>query len=596
MATQPAQHSDYRTCDVTGFKVHKPAQRLFTINAVTAVSFLAIGGVMALLIALTRWQEVQLLGSEMFYRLVSAHGATMLVFWIVFFEVAGLHFAGTVLLNTRLIAPKLAWFNYGLMAVGALLAEYMMLSGQATVMFTAYPPLEAHPAFYLGVILFAVGALVASCHFIANIVAAKMRGDVTGSVPLVVYAFLSAAILAVFTLLSGAMAFVPLFLSSIGLLHGVDPAMYRLLYWGFGHGAQQVNLAAMIGCWYALASLTTGARPVHEGISRIAFLLYILFIQLGSIHHLLVDPGLGTSNRIMNTSYFMYLATLASLIHAFSIPAAVESAQRRNGFTKGIFGWLRNAPWKEPGFSSLAISFTLFGFLAGVTGVLMGTMQLNMLIHNTLFVPGHFHQTVVIGTTLSFMGLAYYIVPLVTKRQLLGKRLASWQPYIYAFGLLLLTLGMQLGGKQGLPRRVWDITYDNARIPTDIFQTPTVDFALAALGIGAIIAVIGGGMFVGIMVATVFFGKRVDNPVNGLRVFSPQGGLVGSSPLESAAEVSATEEKPEAKPGNHRGRHNGADGHVASPGTLVLIYTFLAWFILWYGVAFFNLSKVWPVG
>lgn len=576
---------------MTGFKVHKPAQRLFTINAVTAVSFLALGGVMALLIALTRWQDVHLLQSaEMFYRLLSAHGATMLVFWIVFFEIAGLHFAGTVLLNTRLIAPKLAWFTYGLMAVGAIAAEYYMLTGQATVMFTAYPPLEAHPNFYLGVILFAVGALVACSHFIANVVAAKMRGNITGSVPLVVYAFLTAAILAVFTLLSGAMAFVPLWLASIGLLHGVDPAMYRLLYWGFGHGAQQVNLAAMIGCWYALASLTVGARPVNEGISRIAFLLYILFIQLGSIHHLLVDPGLGTSNRIMNTSYFMYLATLASLIHAFSIPAAVESAQRRNGFTKGLFGWLRNAPWKEPGFSALVISFTLFGFLAGVTGVLMGTMQLNMLIHNTLFVPGHFHQTVVIGTTISFMGLAYYVVPLVTKRQLVGKRLASWQPYIYAFGLLLLTLGMQLGGKQGLPRRVWDISYANARIPTDIFNTPTVDFALAALGIGAIIAVAGGGIFVGVMVATVFFGKRVDNPVRGLRVFSPQGGLVGSDELESVAQVSATKEDSPKKAGKH------ADEHVASPGTLVLIYTFLAWFILWYGVAFVNLSKVWPVG
>src|SRR5690606_23943857 len=139
----------------------------FTANAVTAFAVLALGGVMGPPNARTRWHAAHLWGAEMFYRLSSAPGAPRLGSWTVFLAVAGLHFAGTVLLNTRLIAPNLAWFNYGLMAVGALLAEYMMLSGQATVMFTAYPPLEAHPAFYLGVILFAVGALIASCHFIA---------------------------------------------------------------------------------------------------------------------------------------------------------------------------------------------------------------------------------------------------------------------------------------------------------------------------------------------------------------------------------------------------------------------------------------------
>src|SRR5690606_26300707 len=128
----------FRTCAVTGLEVHRDAERLIKVNAVTAVVFLALGGIMALLVALTRWQVVHLLPADWFYRLVTAHGNTMLVFWIVFFEVAGLYFGGAVLLNARLAVPRLAWWAYGLMLVGALAAEYAMLSGQATVMITAY--------------------------------------------------------------------------------------------------------------------------------------------------------------------------------------------------------------------------------------------------------------------------------------------------------------------------------------------------------------------------------------------------------------------------------------------------------------------------
>jgi hypothetical protein len=179
---------------------------------------------------------------------------------------------------------------------------------------------------------------------------------------------------------------------SLGVIDSVDPAFYRMFFWGIGHGAQQVNLAAMVAVWYALIGLTLGGRTVSETMSRLAFLLLLAFIHLGAVHHLLVDPGLGTSHRLMNTSYLLYLAVLASLIHAFCIPAAIEVAQRERGFRASLFEWLKKAPWKEPGFSALVLSVVLFGFLAGVTGVLMSTMQMNMLIHNTLFVPGHFHS------------------------------------------------------------------------------------------------------------------------------------------------------------------------------------------------------------
>ena len=573
----PGEAGAFRTCPVTGLAVHRPAERLIIVNAVTAVAFLALGGILALLIALTRWPAVHLLPAELFYRFTTAHGTTMLVFWILFFEVAGLYFGGAVLLNARLVSPRWAWWAYALMLGGALVTEAAMLTGEANVMVTAYPPLKGHPAFYLGLIVFAVGALLAVGVFFATILRARAEGKVETSLPLVTYAFVAAAVLAVFTLVSGALALIPTFLWSVGVLPSVDPAVYRLLFWGFGHGSQQINLAAMVGVWYALASLTVGARPLHEGLSRLAFFLYVAFIQLGSIHHLLVDPGLGTSNRIMNTSYFMYLATVGSMIHAFSIPSAVEVAQRERGYSRGLFTWLRKAPWGEPGFAALVLSLVWFGFVGGVTGVLMGQMQLNMLVHNTLFVPGHFHSTVVAGTTVAFMGIAYYLLPLISQRPLAFPRLARLQPYVYSLGLAILTGSMMAAGKHGVPRRLWDITYQGAAIPVTVFEDPQVHLLLAGVGIGAIIAVLGGAMFVTVMLGTILSRRTTAQVGAGLRIALPTGtGSALTAP--GPAPIS------------------GGSGRVEAPGTTVLVYAFLAWFVVMYVLAWSNLSRLWPVG
>jgi cytochrome c oxidase subunit 1 len=344
-----------------------------------------------------------------------------------------------------------------------------------------------------------VGALVAVYLFFASVVVAKQERRHVGSLPLVTYGLAVAGIIATFTLICGAIAFIPAFFWSLGILETYDPAAYRLLFWGFGHSAQQINLAAMVAIWYALATLTVGAKPINEKLSRLAFLLYILFINLGSIHHLMVDPGLSVSYKIVNTSYLMYLAVLGSMIHAYSIPAAVEVAQRAKGFTQGLFGWLRRAPWGEPGFAALVVSMVMFGFLGGVTGVIQGMMQLNMMIHNTLRVVGHFHATVVAGTTVAFMGLAYYVIPLIMRRELISRRLASWQPYVYGSGLFLLIAGMMLSGDIGIPRRSWDISAGGFASISDI--------TLGLVGIGAIVAVVGGGMFVYIAVFSLLFGK-----------------------------------------------------------------------------------------
>jgi cytochrome c oxidase subunit 1 len=369
-------------------KVDFAAQALIKANAVAAVVFLLIGGLFGLSVALTRWPTVHLLPAEWFYLALTAHGLDVLLLWIIFFEIAILYFASAILLNSRIAAPRLGWVAFGLMLVGGLITNVAVLQGQSTVMFTSYPPLMAAQHFYLGLILFAVGALIACGIFFGTLVIARDEKTYQGSIPLVTFGALTAAIIAVFTLASGAIILIPTWLWSLGLISHIDPLTYKLVWWAMGHSSQQINVSAHVAVWYAIAAMVFGAKPLSEKVSRAAFLLYIFFLQLASAHHMLVEPGLSSEWKVFNTSYAMYLAVLGSMIHGLTVPGSIEAAQRKRGFNKGMFEWLRKAPWGNPAFAGMFLSLVMFGFLGGISGVVMGTEQINIIIHNTLYVPG----------------------------------------------------------------------------------------------------------------------------------------------------------------------------------------------------------------
>ena len=581
--TAPAVPAAFRTCPVTARRIDRQAERLIRVNAVVAVVALLIGAIAALLLALTRWQAVHLLPAVWYYRILGVHGMNMLIFFIIYFEMAVLWFAGTVLLNARPAAPRYGWFNFGLMLLGTLFVEAMQWSGRADVLYTSYPPLKAHPLFYLGVILFAVGALGVVGQFFATLTIAKREKTYAGSLPLVVYGAMTAAIIAVITLVHGAMVYIPTFLWSVGLIPNVDPQIYRLLWWALGHSAQQINVAAMVAIWYMLGALTVGAVVVNEKVSRSAFVLYILFISMASAHHLLVDPGFGSAWKIVNTSYFMYMAVLASMVHGFTVPAGLELGMRLRGYTDGLFGWLRRAPWGDPGFSSLILSVVVFGFFGGITGVTIGTEQINIIAHNTMRIPGHFHATVVSGTAVAFMGATYYLLPLIFQRKVAFWKLAKLQPYLFAGGMLVVETGMTFAGSFGVPRRHWDISFSQA--PFDVPFSPAVDLFLAMIGIGGIIAVAGALAFILIAVKSVFFGERITEFPQGVDVVGvPQGLTRPPVHASNADEINAELHAP------GHGRWGPA------PGTLVLVGVFLLAFMLYYFTNWKLLSFLWKIG
>ena len=575
--------AQFRVCPDSGFYFDKSAESLIKVNAVAAAVSLLLAGVLALGVILTRWQEIHLLPAHTFYQVLTGHGINALIFWIIFFEVAVMYFASSTLLRCRLAAPRWAWAGFALMIIGAVMNNVAVYQGNSSVMMTSYAPMQAAPHFYLGLILFAVGALIGCFVFLGTLVIAKDEQTYEGSVPLVTFGALTACIIAVFTIACGAIILVPTFLWSIGYINHIDAEMYRVIWWGMGHSSQQINVAAHVSIWYLIIGVLFGARPMSEKVSRSAFLLYIFFLQLASAHHILVDPGMSSEWKIFNTSYAMYLAVLASMIHGLTVPGAMEVAQRSKGLTKGMFEWLRKAPWGNPVFSGFFFSLIIFGFIGGITGVVMGTEQINLIIHNTIYVPAHFHATVAVGTTLAFMAITYLLIPVLFRRALFLPWMAKLQPYVFSAGMTLMILFLLGAGTLGVSRRHWDMDFTGAALS---FEYPGTAYLMMAIGgIGGVLGVLGGAMYLIVTVGSLVFGKKLDQSAGFLQSF----GVPLSNASYDIAQPDRLLRAPKLAVEGH-----GSSGFEA-PGTFILAMALLVSFVVYYFINWDYLASVWPI-
>jgi cytochrome c oxidase subunit 1 len=206
----------------------------------------------------------------------------------------------------------------------------------------------------------------------------------------------------------------------------------------------------------------------------------------------------------------------------------------------------------------------------------LGTEQINIVAHNTLRVPGHFHTTVVGGTALAFMAVTYYLLPLIFRKKVRFWGLAKLQPYIFGGGIVMMSMSMIFLGIFGAPRRHWDMTFADSPFPIAVH--PAAGLFQAGVGIGGSIAATGALLFIVIAVATVFFGETVTE--EDLKKGAPglPQGVLKLPPLV----------------------HNGANVEKVhaegAKGTMVLVFIFLAIFVLYYFTNWKILSFAWKVG
>jgi len=497
---------------LAGLKVYRTARKFIILNLIMALISVSIGGIAAIFVASGRSQidtliSILNLNPMNYYAWLTLHGMNMLIFWILWAEVAILYFLSTVILNNDIYLAKLAWTSFFTMVIGQAMIEYIVGIGQASVLFTAYVPLAAHPLFYIGYLLFVAGAGIAVLVFFLSIYKAKIDGKYTGSLPLVTWGAVVVAIIALITVFYGLITFSFTLAWRIGLIE-MNVEAYRWYYWGLGHDAQYINLAATIVALYALIVLGTGftaANFINEKYARIAFGLLLIFTIPAIGHHILVDPGFSYIFKQASGSVGSHLLSIPTVLHAFALTGAL-SATVTASYRTSLFGWIKRIPWGNPAIAAAIFSLISLAY-GGALAQPLTTLQTNLNYHNTLWVNAHFYGTVAGLTTIVFMGLFYYILPSLISKKLYSVKLSKIQLYTFFIGILILITGMALAGYNGDPRRTF--------MPSDL-GLPFWSSYTFLLALGGLIAIAGGIMFVFNMIATILYKGKVGEVFEGM--------------------------------------------------------------------------------
>jgi len=434
--------------------------RIVRLNLGVAFIALFIGGLFGAIQSLHRTGVYRgLIQSSDYYSMLTAHGVLLALVFTTFF-IAGLFHWGITRSFDR-NAPS-QWFSmtwFGVMLLGTVLATIAILGGlipfapddlNAAVLYTFYAPMKAHPLFYIGAALLIVGSWLAGADWFWS----YFRWRKTNSderIPLQAFMVLVTWLMWYLATLGVATEVVVFLIPwSLGIIPAVDPLLTRTLFWFFGHPVVYFWLLPAYFVWYTILPKLSGGRLVSDPLARVSFVLFLLLSTPVGFHHQYLDPGIAEGFKFIAMSNTMFLL-LPSLLTAFTVVASMEHGARQRG-GKGLLGWLRALPWDEPAFAGVALAGLMFA-AGGFSGMVNAGMNLNYLVHNTQWVPGHFHLTVGTAAALTFMAISYWLVPQVTGKRLQLKGLAIVQPYLWFLGMTLMSNAMHRSGLAGVPRR-----------------------------------------------------------------------------------------------------------------------------------------------
>jgi cytochrome c oxidase subunit 1 len=393
------------------------------------------------------------------------------------------------------------------MLVGTVTAAIPIFGGvvseipfSADVLYTFYPPLQAHPLFYAGLASLIVGSWIAGASYIQTF--REWRAENPDErIPLRTFMVLTTMLMWYIATLGVATEVVVFLLPwSLGIIPQVDPLLSRTLFWYFGHPVVYFWLMPAYFVWYTILPKLSGGRLFSDPLARVVFVLFLILSTPVGFHHQYIDPGIPEGFKFLAMSNTMFLL-LPSFLTAFTVVASMEHGARQRGGS-GRFGWLRNLPWDEPAFAGCALAGLMFA-AGGFSGMVNAGMNLNYLVHNTLWVPGHFHLTVGTAAALTFMAITYWLLPQVTGKPLRLKTAAIVQPYLWFVGMTLMSNAMHREGLLGVPRRVAEPMYPEVTYEGAVASVSEAQFQIA---IGGTLLFVSLVLF-GASVATTWLGR-----------------------------------------------------------------------------------------
>jgi len=445
-----------------------------------------------------------IISSTDYYTVLTAHGVFLALSFTTFFLVGLFTWAVTRSLDRPLLNIKITWTWYALMVAGMTMTGVSILAGfttaidmSADVLFTFYAPLQAHPLFYAGLAVFIVGTWIAGADWFRTWLAWK-RDNPDERIPLQTFMVLTTMIMW-YIASSAVAASVLLFLLpwSLGLIPSVNPTLTRTLFWFFGHPVVYFWLMPAYLLWYTVLPSIAGGRLFSDPLARVVFVLFVLLSTPVGIHHQYLDPGIADGFKFISMTNTMFLL-LPSLLTAFTVVASVEYGARKRGGT-GLFGWLRALPWRTPAFTGMMLAGLMFA-AGGFSGMVNAGMNINYMIHNTIWVPGHFHLTVGTAVALTFMAATYWLWPQITNKPIYSSQIGLFQVVLWFIGMALMSNAMHAQGMLGVPRRTAEPEYAGFAYSTAFGGFQELNLQIA---IGGTLLFLSTVLFIGNLVLTM---------------------------------------------------------------------------------------------
>jgi cytochrome c oxidase subunit 1 len=428
---------------------HKEIGRRYIV---TALIFLALGGVLALLMRLQLARpDSNLISASRFNELFTMHGSTMMFLFAVPVMEGVAVYIIPLMLGTRSTGfPRLNAFSYYMYLFGGLLLwSAFALNIGPDIGWFAYTPLSG-PQFSPGkradiwaqMITFTeVSALAAAVVLVATILKCRAPGMTLARMPLFGWAMLVTSCMIILAMPSVALASSMLISDRLigtqfynSWEHG-DALLWQHLFWFFGHPEVYIIFLPATG-FVSVITETFCRRPVFAYPVVVLALISTGILAFGLwVHHMF-------ATGLPRVGYSFYTAASMSV----AIPTGLQ-----------IFCWLATMWEGRPRFEVpmlYVVGFIVTFVIGGLTGVMVASVPLDLQLHDTYFVVAHFHYVLIGGAVFPLLGILTYWYPKITGRMMsdaLGKT-GFWMIFI---GFQLAFFPMHWSGLLGMPRRVY---------------------------------------------------------------------------------------------------------------------------------------------
>ncbi|MDH3889758.1 MAG: cytochrome c oxidase subunit I [candidate division Zixibacteria bacterium] len=454
----------------------------------------ALGGFFAMLVRLELLSPNKILvDADTYNQLFTLHGAVMIFLFIIPSIPAILgNFALPLMLGAKDVAfPRLNLASWYIYVLGTLIALFSLFTGAVDTGWTFYTPYSTQTSTSVISMTFAAfvlgfSSIFTGLNFIVTIHKLRAPGMTWFKMPLFVWGLYGTAIIQVLaTPVLGITLLLLIVERTVGIgifdpAMGGDPVLFQHFFWFYSHPAVYIMILPGMGIISEVISVFS--RKKIFGYKAIAFsslgIAFVSFLVWG--HHMFLSGQ----------------AELASMIFSFltffvGIPSGIK-----------VFNWVAtmykgSIDLKAP--MLYGLSFLFLFSIGGLTGIFLGTLSVDVHLHDTYFIVAHFHYTMMGGTVMAFLAGLHYWWPKIWGR-LYSEGWARVAALLIFIGFNMTFFTQFLLGTQGMPRRYY--SYLDQYQPLHAFSS----FGSWVLGLGFIIMAI-------YLIEAIFRGRPAgDNP------------------------------------------------------------------------------------